>query len=187
LNRLKIHSAHLSATLVAALDGAFMALYARGRRERRRFTKIALTLLPLMVLLMGSCKTETAASAYGPPGPAQFRAALLPVSADAHPAAGVVSRAQDYIREAPADIVKLTDREVSWLFGRPSMKRRDADARIWQYRAKSCVVDFYFYDDKGGQAPVSYVDVRASGAGVAKVPENLRAKCLGRVMDGAAI
>jgi hypothetical protein len=75
------------------------------------------------------------------------------------------------------------------MFGDPTMQRRDADARIWQYKSGACVVDFYFYDDPAhkGESAVSYVDFRlkddpASGAPRTE-PVSLRgqSKCLKKI------
>jgi len=177
------------AMLVALVDDACMALGRQARRNARRIARLALALLPLMVLLVGSCKTSGLANAYGGNGsPQQLRAALFPdsVNADAAhyiPAAGYVSRAQDYIKGAPEALKLLTEQEVAYLFGKPSLQRRDADARVWQYKTGACVVDFYFY---GAQKQVSYIDVRVQGAMPASaLPEKTRAKCIGHAIDGA--
>ena len=60
--------------------------------------------------------------------------------------------------------MSLTAREVSYLFGKPSMTRKDADARIWQYKTDACTVDFYFYGGESDAAPVAYVDYRGDAA-----------------------
>jgi hypothetical protein len=201
LNVLRTHivrydsdSADIYTALVTLVDDACMAFTRLLRRNARRIAHIAVALLPLMVLLVGSCKTSGLAGAYGGnTGPEQFRIALFPdsVNADAAhyvPAAGYVSRAQTYIKGDPASLKLLTAQEVSYLFGAPAMRRHDADAQVWQYKTSACIVDFYFYQDPAhtAQRPVSYVDVRPKGGMPADVsPEQARARCIGRAIDEA--
>ncbi len=136
-----------------------------------------LTLVPLMMLLVGSCKTADLPSAYGTAGGAdQLRIALFPDqvrvkdTALYKPARGYVQRAQTYVSGAPETLEMLTAREVGYLFGEPQFQRKDsvAKAQVWQYSHGECVVDFYFYDDVATAtdeaavqpAAVSYADVR---------------------------
>jgi hypothetical protein len=49
--------------LVDAVDGAFMGLYLQARRNAARMTRLGLTLVPLMMLLVGSC---TSAPPFSP-------------------------------------------------------------------------------------------------------------------------
>ena len=131
-----------------------------------------LTLVPLMMLLVGSCKTADLPSAYGTAGGAdQLRIALFPDQVrvkDAalyKPARGYVQRAQTYVSGAPETLEMLTAREVGYLFGEPHFQRKDsvAKAQVWQYSQGECVVDFYFYDEAEASvqpAAVSYADVR---------------------------
>lgn len=169
--------------IVNALDRAFMSLYAHVRRNARRFMRLVALFLPLVLLLAASCKTSEMPGAYGSnAGPAQFRLALFPDQVHAgvqyYPAAGYVSRARDYVAGDVSALTRLTEREVGYLFGKPEMERKDANARVWQYRTDSCVVDFYFYGASDGR-PVSYVDFRQSG-GAAATPR-ARAKCLDKI------
>lgn len=183
--------ANFSAALIALVDDGCMLLYSHLRRNARRAARTAFTLLPFMVLLVGSCKTSQVVSLYSGTleKPEQFRAMLFPdstlASNDAlyHPAAGYLSRAQDYIKSSPESLTMLTEREVSWLFGTPAMLRRDAAARVWQYKPESCVVDFYFYDGAGKAAPVSYVDMRLKGVKGGEIAAEARARCIGEAMN----
>ncbi|MEZ0259671.1 MAG: hypothetical protein ACAH80_01590 [Alphaproteobacteria bacterium] len=166
--------------LVDAVDGAFMGLYQQARSNASRITRLGLTLVPLMMLLVGSCKTESASVYDGAQaGVDYFRAALFPdrvLARDAsyEPAAGYVSRAQDFVAGDPATLMRLTEQEVAYLYGKPTMERRDADAKIWQYRTKACVVDFYFYEQKGREheSSVAFVDYRLKGDLVPGTPAN---------------
>ena len=178
------------------VDAAFMGFYLQVRRNTKRISRLLVAFLPMMLLLVGSCKTsEVIENIIGQNRVAQFRAALFPdetLSGDGvyTPASGVVARARDYVENDPASLMRLTQAEVGYLFGKPTMQRRDADAKIWQYKTKSCVVDFFFYDDKaiGGDAPVSYVDFRlkadlepGSAARMDGVPEGSQTKCLQKI------
>lgn len=157
-----------SGFIVALADEAFMALYRAARRNARRLTRLGFALLPLMMLLVGSCKvSEVTDNFAGREKSAQFRAALFPDRAfasggDYQPAGGYVSRAQDFVAGNPDSLTRLTEMEIGFLYGRPERERRDANARVWQYKTASCVVDFFFYDDKDnlGASPVSFVDFR---------------------------
>lgn len=160
--------------LTAAADRMFMGFYGEVRKNARRISHLMITLLPLMMLLVGSCKTSELPGSYGGNASAdQFRLALFPdrmLAGDTlyQPAAGYVSRAQKYIAGNPESLKLLTEQEVTFLFGRPDMERRDANAAIWQYTSDSCVIDFFFYDEPGleDESRVAYVDQRTKKAGV---------------------
>ena len=133
-----------------------------------RGAELMLTLVPLLMLLVGSCKTADLPGAYGgSAGADQFRLALFPdqvrvKDTDLYkPARGYVQRAQTYVSGTPDTLEMLTAREVSYLFGKPQWQRKDmvAKANVWQYSNNECVVDLYFYDG-GAQPTVSYADVR---------------------------
>lgn len=185
---------------ITAVDEAFMGFYQQVQRNSRRAMRLMLALLPLVLLLVGSCKTsDTAANTFTAATPmAQFRAALFPDRAaladeSYRPASGYVARARDYIEGDPESLNRLTEDEVAYIFGKPDMERRDADARIWQYRAPGCVVDFFFYDQKpgagsGARSAVSYVDFRlqedlepGSAARMAVVPADSQSACLDKI------
>ncbi len=187
------------AAVCSLVDAAFMGFYLHVRRNTKRITRLLVAFLPLMMLLVGSCKTsEVVENIIGEHRVAQFRAALFPDQsltgdADYHPASGYVARARDYVENDPASLMRLTQSEVGYLFGKPTMQRKDADAKIWQYKTKSCVVDFFFYDDKaiGGDAPVSYVDFRlkadlepGSAARMDGVSEGSQTKCIEKIVSG---
>lgn len=173
------------AALVAALDHVFMQFYAHARRNARRIAHLAIALLPLMVLLVGSCKTADVHGSYVKTSEAQrVRTAFFPdrvnfKGLEYYPAGGYIARAQKYVAQEPKALAALTDDEVGYLFGKPALTRHDADAKIMQYKAAACVVDFYFYGDK----EVAHIDVRLKEAPAAALPEKVREKCIGRVID----
>lgn len=168
-----------AALMVDAVDGAFMGLYAQARQNAKRITRIGLTLVPLLMLLVGSCKTESAELNAVQAGVDYVRAALFPDrvlarAGDYAPAAGYVARAQSYVAGDPSILTRLTQQEITYMYGKPTMERRDADARIWQYHGDGCVVDFYFYDDAKhpNESSVAYVDYRLKGDLVPGTPAN---------------
>jgi len=188
--------------MVALADAAFMALYRAARRNARRLTRLGVAILPLMMLLVGSCKvSEVSDNFVGRDKSAQFRAALFPDRASARggdyqPAGGYVSRAQNFVEGDPASLQRLTEMEIGFLYGRPERERRDANARVWQYKTASCVVDFFFYDDKEnlGASPVSYVDFRlksdldpAAPQRAAPVSDRGQGKCLKKIFGRNSI
>lgn len=156
-------------TIIGLLDGLLMSFYAHMRKNARRMTRLAVVLLPLIVLLVGSCKTSQLPAAYGSnAGPDQFRTALFPdrvnfKGVSYYPAEGYISRAQKFVAGDPQSLLMLTGEEITYLFGTPTAKRHDAEAEVWQYKARACVVDFFFYNNSAadkGKSRVSYVDVR---------------------------
>ncbi|MEZ0224636.1 MAG: hypothetical protein ACAH83_08795 [Alphaproteobacteria bacterium] len=183
--------------LLAFADRAFMGFYAHVRRNARRITRLVIAFLPLMMLLVGSCKTsQTSAIDNIIAGMDDLRAALFPdrvIARDVgeyQPAAGYVARARGYVEGNPDSLTHLTEQEIGYIFGAPAMKRHDADARIWQYRSGACVVDFYFYDQPGvmNESAVAYVDFRLKndlipGSVPRTEPVDLKnqSKCLKRI------
>ena len=153
-------------TVVGMLDDGFMLFYSHVRRNARRITNLIVTLVPLMALLVGSCKTsQTASHIYSVVTSAEkFQSALFPDRAHFQgaryvPAAGYVSQARDYVESKPQSLTMLGRNEIGYIFGKPSFQRHDADAEVWQYKTSSCVVDIYFYGDKHA----SYIEARRKG------------------------
>lgn len=162
----------LYSALVGFVDESFMLFYGHVRRNARRITHLVITLVPLMALLVGSCKTsqtnQFADNIYSGARPMsltaaaeQFRTTLFPDRVNFHgdhyvPAAGYVSEARDFVEARPQTMMMLDREEIGFLFGKPAFHRHDADAEVWQYKTQACVVDFYFY----GKKQVSYIDAR---------------------------
>ncbi len=185
------------AAVMEVADRALLAFYALARRNTRRLIHLVLTLLPLMALLVGSCETSQLPWVYSnQAAPEQLRTALFPDrinfrGAHYYPAAGYVARAQTFVVGQPESLMMLTQQEIGYLFGKPTLHRQDADAEVWQYKAGGCVVDFYFYDagSARNQSKLSYVDVRTKeelipGSALRSVPvsSSERSDCLHDVM-----
>jgi len=181
-----ISSPDLYTSAIGMLDRAYMLFYSHVRRNSRRIARLAVALLPLMALLVGSCKTSQLPWSYGSnAGPEQFRIALFPDRVNYHgahyyPAAGYISSARNFVENAPPALMMLTREEIGYIFGKPTLHRQDADAEVWQYKTSACVVDFYFY----GKNQLSYLDVRpgqqVAGGPVRTTPasEHEISKCL---------
>jgi hypothetical protein len=161
-------AADVWAWFIARADRGFMAFYAHVRRNSNRIMRLVIAFLPLMMLLVGSCKTSELPGSYGSnAGPDQFRIALFPdrvnfEGSDYYPAQGYISRARKYVEGVPTALTQLTEQEIAYLFGKPTVERRDADARIWQYRGEACVLDVFFYKDAAHDKgfSVTHVDFR---------------------------
>jgi hypothetical protein len=46
----------------------------------------------------------------------------------------------------PTRLLHMSDERVSSLLGTPQFVRKEAAARVWQYREKGCVLDLFLYD-----------------------------------------
>lgn len=110
-----------------------------------RFIKTAWPLA--LALGLGACLGETGQQA--PPGeaPNQAAAQVRAPEAAAKPP------------PSPDRLIGLSDKEITKLFAKPSLKRREAGAEFWQYSGPGCVMDLYFYAD-GEVKRVSYVTLR---------------------------
>lgn len=193
-SHIAVEAADPYAAIVAALDRAFMAFYGQARKNARRIARLAVTLVPLMMLLVGSCKTAQVPASYGSnAGTDQFRVALFPdrvnfTGVSYYPAEGYIARARKFVAGTPDTLTMLTEQEISYIFGKPVMERKDAEATVWQYKTESCVVDFYFYDQQGLEAEsrVAYVDVRRLDGGKMRFKspsETIKSDCFETVMD----
>lgn len=175
-----------------------MGFYGHMRQNARRLTRLGFALLPLMMLLVGSCKmSEVTDNFTGKDETARLRTALFPdrhvVKNEAYrPAGGYVLRAQKFVEGQPEALSRLTEKEIGYLFGKPSMERKDAEARVWQYRTDTCAVDVFFYESGAEDgSPVSFVDYRI-GADLdpeaaprdEPLTERGQSKCLRRIVRG---
>jgi len=164
------HDAFTSA--VHVLDESFMQFY----RHVCRITRLVITLMPLLAVLVGSCKTsQTGDNMYSVTASAQeLRTILFPDRAGFNG----VSRARNFVEAMPQAMLLMTRDEIGYLFGKPTFHRHDADAEVWQYKTGGCVVDFYFY----GQKPVSYIDARHKDQTPASASEE--SGCLHNIQQG---
>lgn len=54
----------------------------------------------------------------------------------------------------------LSSENIEMLLGTPHFRRRDKPAELWQYRARDCVIDLFFYPGGSAGLAVEYMDVR---------------------------
>lgn len=66
----------------------------------------------------------------------------------------------------PDRLLRMRDGQVSDILGKPGFIRRDAEARVWQYRISACVLDLFLYDDAAEYRVIDYEFRGASGASV---------------------
>src|SRR4051812_21082852 len=89
--------------VIRLADRGFMALYRQAGESTRRLIHLTLALLPLMALLVGSCKMSQMPWAYGSSAnPEEVQTALFPdrinhEGARYYPAAGYILQAQGYV------------------------------------------------------------------------------------------
>jgi len=132
-------------------------------------TRLMISLVSMAILLSGSCETSAISGPYFEAYGQKIafkenlfpKASIIEDSEESHAHMAYVSRARSIVQNDPKALMKLNNQEISYLFGKPTFSRKDADARVWQYKTNNCVIDVYFYEEgKGAQSPVSYVDMR---------------------------
>ena len=79
----------------------------------------------------------------------------------------------------PAGIIGTDAGSLQRLLGPPRLVRRDAPAELWQYRARDCVVDLFFYQEKDGLR-LLYVEARTGAAEITAPQPCLEALRAGR-------
>lgn len=113
----------------------------------------------LLAALLGACAMPGATPA-GKGEAEPIKPALGPISAA--PKLGPVLR----FETDPRQLIGLDGSQVSVLLGRPTLKRRDPPAEIWQYAGRDCVLMLFLYDQpRAGKTQVDHVEVRARGEG----------------------
>ncbi len=65
-----------------------------------------------------------------------------------------------------ADLIGLTDAELTKVLGRPAFKRVDDPAALWQYRGTRCILDLFLYAD-GPSYRVTHLELRSRAGGQA--------------------
>ncbi len=171
------------AVATALVDRSFMLFYRHVRSNARRISHLIMALVPLMVLMVGSCKTPQSAymadGIYGKVSARQLQGDLFPGmtanSASARPAAGYIAEARNFVDSEPHALLLLTRTDIGYIFGAPSFRRHDANAEVWQYKTNRCVIDFYFY----GEKPAAYVDARLRDQ--SPVSGHQESKCLNEI------
>ena len=180
-----------AAPFIQWVDRGLLFAYGQISLTFRGLLNLTLTVIPLLALLVGSCKTSELPVAYNN-ADMPLRAALFPdrpvdtAALEGYtPAAGYVDGARAFVQSAPEVLTRLSQQEVAYLFGTPAVERHDADARIWQYSHGGCVVDFYFYADSGAAPAVSFVDYRLQGR--ERATGSAQGDCLKKIAERSVI
>ena len=72
----------------------------------------------------------------------------------------------------PEKLIGMTTEDITAVFGRPVFVRRDPPGEFWRYRARSCVLELYFYRQDGSWR-VNHMEMRRGDA-----PVNDRPACI---------
>ena len=56
----------------------------------------------------------------------------------------------------PERLLHMNRRTISSLLGKPEFVRREATARVWQYRIARCVLNLFLYDEAAGHRVIHY-------------------------------
>lgn len=81
---------------------------------------------------------------------------------------------------APSDLAGLDTAGLDGLLGSPTVVRREADATIWQYQGRGCILDLFLYANGPGNTP-RLVHLEARSADDAKPLE--AGACLAELSD----
>ncbi|GEM_PF-5484776 len=63
------------------------------------------------------------------------------------------------VLDNPDILLGKNESDLRQIFGKPSLVRREQPAEIWQFAAKSCVLDLYLYD-KGQGLALAHIEER---------------------------
>ncbi|WP_156612594.1 hypothetical protein [Paramagnetospirillum marisnigri] len=80
-------------------------------------------------------------------------------------------------RPGPDNLRGMTLAQVEDSLGKPSFRRKDPPAEIWQYRVKVCTLDLFLYEEKGGVVVTHYAVRAPQGGGITDKG------CLDEVLD----
>jgi hypothetical protein len=83
-----------------------------------------------------------------------------------------------------ADLIGLTEAEITKILGAPSFKRIDDPAALWQYRGTGCILDLFLYSD-GPSYRVTHLEVRGRPEGQTPgfpLPDRDAARCFAELL-----
>ncbi len=66
------------------------------------------------------------------------------------------------MNDDPEQLLGLDASGIVHLLGVPHFVRREGPTRVWQYRAKACILDLFLYREGAGYA-VGHVELRGRG------------------------
>jgi hypothetical protein len=105
----------------------------------------------LMLMFLQACESpapdlvvvdkpnDNAAASQPPPGKTPPVIAAVPRVAPSKPSFSETER-------DPRRLLRMSFQSVTTLLGKPQFVRREARARVWQYRTGACVLDLFLYD-----------------------------------------
>jgi hypothetical protein len=64
----------------------------------------------------------------------------------------------------PAELIGLTEAQLTKVLGSPAFKRVDDPAALWQYRGTRCILDLFLYAD-GPAYRVTHLELRGLAGG----------------------
>ena len=112
--------------------------------------------------------------------------AAAPSEAAAEPAVPEPAPAPP-IDDDPARVMNLADAALEALLGMPGFTRAEADAQVWQYRGRDCVLDVYLYSDGlAGPYRVAYFEIRDGASGETATGDDARRRCFGVLLRARA-
>ena len=113
--------------------------------------RIGVTLGALLLVTVQACETHQPDSAsvetadalvvVAPPTAPPVSSADSPRQASISPPAPALSAAD----RNPRRLLRMSPQDLSVLLGKPQFVRREAEARVWQYRSEACVLDVFLY------------------------------------------
>lgn len=92
-------------------------------------------------------------------------------------------------RIQPADLIGLTEAELTKELGSPAFKRVDDPAALWQYRGTRCILDLFLYAD-GPAYRVTHMELRSRAGGPtagAALGGREAARCLTDLLPAAKV
>jgi hypothetical protein len=186
----------LTQSVTREMRKAWQQAAKRGIGQLRRNARRAhFALVVMSLFLAGSCRLPERSAFFSPAErSASVRAQLFSDwgAQSGSPAEGFLANARAFVSDRPDVLADLTSREVSYLFGPPTMVRNEGRAAIWQYRGDECTLNVYLDGDQGdvSAARVLGFDVWARNpvvrAGAVEVNQYDDADCIGEMTEGVS-
>lgn len=103
---------------------------------------------------------------------AMLLALVLPVAACASQGSGLGAQAYNAPAETigagpltPQSLLGVAPPALESRLGKPSLRRTEPSAEVWQYSGESCSLFVYFYKSDAGTLGSSYIDARKLAGG----------------------
>lgn len=138
--------------------------------------------MPHRIIAVALCAALSAcAGQTGGPGDATGEAVPVDDQSMSEPQqpSEVAARPPQQAAIDPASLVGMTGKRITALFGTPVFVRRDPPGEFWRYRGKSCVLEFFFYQQDGAHR-VNHFETRNPSANPGANPLD-RVKCIAKL------